>query len=77
MSLCPYLLSLLTACYLLLYTHLGEKNGFLSTAKAEKTRKLIKSMGGGTVWRCNRTRAAVLAEIIIAGQGGKSGCRLV
>lgn len=43
MSLCPYLLSLLTACYMQLCAPLGEKEWILQAER--KIQKLIKSMG--------------------------------
>lgn len=68
MSLCPYLLSLLTACYLQLYNPLGGKEWILQHGKGwEKIQKLIKSVGK----RGSRDAARCMLAKNIVGLGGK------
>lgn len=54
MSLCPYLLSLLTACYLQLYIPPGDTKWMLRQCKGWKVQKLIKSVWGLGEWECNQ-----------------------
>lgn len=56
MSLCPYLLSLLTACYLQFYIPPGETKWMLRQCNGWKIQKLIKSAGGA--WKCNQKTCA-------------------
>lgn len=57
MNLCPYLLSLLTACYLQFYIPPGETKWMLWQYNGWKIQKLIKSTGGA--WKCNQKTCAV------------------